>query len=61
MVSAMDDLDALVLVLAPLHTVDQPVLAGDPTGPRAREIALQCLRLAQSPERMPGRILDQLG
>lgn len=51
MISALDDLDALVLSFSALNSVHQPVLTRNPARPPAREVAFEGLRLAKSAKR----------
>ena len=58
MISALDDLDALVLSFSALNSVHQPMLTRNPAGPPAREVAFEGLRLAKSAKRCAPDILD---
>jgi hypothetical protein len=60
MISALDDLDALVLSFSALNPVHQTVLTRDPAGPPAREVAFQCFWLAEPAERCPPHIFNYL-
>lgn len=59
MVRAFNDDHALIPALS-LNCIDQPVLARNPTRPKAGKISLEGLRLADSPQGGSTDVLDKL-
>jgi hypothetical protein len=56
-IPALDNFEALVFAFPALNPIYQPVLASDPAGPPAGEIAFQRFRLTYSGERRPPHVL----
>jgi len=57
-ITQLSDLEALSIAF-PTHTIDKPVLAGDPARPPSCEIAFEWFGFADTFEMSPLRSLDQ--
>jgi hypothetical protein len=58
MISALDDLNTLVLPPPALYSIHQAVFSRNSTGPPAREVAFERFWLAEADERCPPHVLN---